>query len=143
VVYINAADKAAVSGLAGFVAHPYGYAVPPGGGTTTYTNQALDIMNPYDRSIGFYDAAEIWVKPWVPSGYLLTVSLDGGPSPLVMRTRDGFGSLQLIFEDESHPLRARSYEREFGVGVWQRTAAAVLYIDTGNGDAYVAPTLVN
>jgi hypothetical protein len=79
----------------------------------------------------------------VPSGYLLAIAEDIGMSALAMRVRDGFGQLQLIYEDESHPLRARSYEREFGVGVWTRSSAAVLMIDTGNGDAYVAPTLTN
>lgn len=142
-VYINQAQDAAVRGLAGFTAYIDARIVRGGGSTTDVAAGGLDVMNPYDRPIGIYGAAEVVVKPWVPSGYLLVVSLDGGASPLVMRARDGFGTLQLVYEDESHPLRARSYEREFGVGVWQRTAAAVLYIDTGNGDAYVAPTLVN
>lgn len=142
-VYINQAQEAAVRGLTGFTAYIDARIVRGGGATTDVAGSSLDMMNPMDRPIGIYGAAEIVVKPWVPSGYLLAVSVDSGPAPLAMRTRDGFGSLQLVYEDESHPLRARSYEREFGVGVWQRTAAAVLYIDTGNGDAYVAPTLVN
>ncbi len=60
-----------------------------------------------------------------------------------MRSRDGFGSLQLVYEDESHPLRAKSYEREFGIGVWTRTGAAVLFVDAGSAGAYVSPTLTN
>lgn len=142
-VYINQAQESAVRGLTGFTAYIDARIVRGGGAETDVAAGALDMMNPYDRPIGVYGAAEIVVKPWVPSGYLLVVSVDNGTAPLAMRTRDGFGTLQLVYEDESHPLRARSYEREFGVGVWSRTSAAVLYIDTGNGDAYVAPTLTN
>ena len=130
-------------GLSGFTAYIDARIIRGGGATSDVAAGALDMMNPYDRPIGIYGAAEIEVKPWVPSGYLLAVAEDIGMSALVMRTRGGFGQLQLIYEDESHPLRAQSYEREFGVGVWTRTAAAVLYIDSGNGDAYVAPTLTN
>jgi hypothetical protein len=49
---------------------------------------------------------------------------------------DDFG---LVYENESHPLRARSYERNFGVGVYGRTSAAVL--DIGHTGTYVAPTI--
>jgi hypothetical protein len=58
-----------------------------------------------------------------------------------MRTRPNGGNLELAFEDERYPLRARGWEREFGVAVWQRTNGAVLYIDTGAAGAYVAPTI--
>jgi hypothetical protein len=143
VTYINTAEESAVRGLTGFSAYTDARLVLPGGYTTVTAGAQLDQMNPYDRAIGVYGAAEIHVKPWVPSGYLLTVALDSGMSPLALRTRAGMDGLRLIFEDESHPLRARSYEREFGVGVWARTAASILYIDTGNGGAYVAPTLTN
>jgi hypothetical protein len=142
-VYINTANETAVRGLSGFSAYLDARLILGGGSTTTVATGGLDMQNPYDRAIGVYGAAEVFVKPWVPSGYLLAVAEDIGMSALAMRTRDGFGQLQLIYEDESHPLRARSYEREFGVGVWTRTAAAVLYIDSGNGDSYVSPTLTN
>jgi len=143
VVYISTAEESAVRGLVGFTAYIDARIVRGGGATTDVAGAGLDMMNPYDRAIGLFGAAEIRVRPWMPSGYLLATVLNAGMSPLVMRTRGGFGALQLIFEDESHPLRAKSYEREFGMGVWTRTGAAVLYIDTGNGDVYVAPTLTN
>jgi hypothetical protein len=44
-------------------------------------------------------------------------------------------------DDEAHPLRARSLEREFGVGTWNRTNGAALFIDAGAGGVYVAPTI--
>jgi hypothetical protein len=142
-VYINQAQETAVRQLGGFSAILDARLLVGPGVTTTYGRGDLDVMNPYDRAIGYYGAAEIWVKPWVPSGYLLAVAEDIGMSALAMRVRDGFGQLQLIYEDESHPLRARSYEREFGVGVWTRTAAAVLFIDAGGAGSYIAPSLTN
>jgi hypothetical protein len=48
--------------------------------------------------------------------------------------------MEIAAEFDSYPLRARALEREIGVGVWNRTNGAVLYIDTGNADAYVAPS---
>jgi hypothetical protein len=55
----------------------------------------------------------------------------------VRQAAGGFGDLQIAAEDEQYPLRARFMEREFGIGVWNRTAAAVLY--TANS-TYSAPT---
>jgi hypothetical protein len=48
------------------------------------------------------------------------------------------GDLQLVFDDERYPLRAKTWERQFGVGVWQRQGGAVL--DFGHG-SYTAPTI--
>lgn len=141
VVFINQAQEAAVRGLTGFVAYIDARIVRGGGSTTDVGNRALDMTNVNNRAIGLFGAAEIWVKPWMPSGYLLAMVRDTGMSTLVMRTRDPFGELRLVYEDESHPLRAQSYQREFGIGVWQRTSAAVLFVDAGSGGAYVAPTL--
>ncbi len=140
-IWINSAQETAVRALTGFVADIAAYIVRPTSATTDVTNRDLDLMNPQNRRIGMFGVAEILVKPWVPSGYLACVNVGGAEPPLVMRHRDGQGDLQLVFEDDNHPLRARGYEREFGMGVFNRTAAAVLYIDTGNGDAYAAPTL--
>jgi hypothetical protein len=58
-----------------------------------------------------------------------------------MRTPSiGRGGGALFMEDEHrhHPLTAQFFGRYFGFGVWERTAAAVLY--AGN-TTYAAPTL--
>lgn len=92
----------------------------------------------YNRLIGEFNGAEVWVKPWIPANYVF-VFLRGQPKPLCLRTRTPqSGDLVLVAEDERYPLRAKSYEREFGLGVWTRTNGAVLY--TGGG-TYVAPAL--
>lgn len=94
----------------------------------------------YNREIGVYgdQAAKVWVKPWIPSGYILAI-MKGVRKPLVWRTRGGGqGNLELEYDDEVHPLRAKALAREFGIGIWERTAAAVLYV---GGGSYTAPSL--
>jgi hypothetical protein len=137
IVCINQADEAAIRAFTGFVA----YIDPRLMNLTTAitARDSLDnLVNIYNRRIGLYQGAEIWVKPWVIAGYPFCY-LEGQPKPLVMRTRPtGGGDLSLVFEDEEHPLRARTYEREFGIGVWSRTNGAVL--DNSHG-SYTAPTI--
>ena len=141
VVYINRAQETAVRALSGFLAFLDIRVERGGGATTDVARGSLDVMNPNNRDIGVLGAAEIRVRSWVPSGYLIATVL-GAPPPLVYRERTaGSGDLTLVFEDERHPLRARGYEREFGMGVWTRTNAAILFIDAGAAGAYVAPTL--
>jgi len=144
-VYINRVEEAAVRALAGFTAYLDARLV--GATTATQATTPLDYRNVHlnDRAIGVYSAggvsAEIHVKPWIPAGYLFAW-VQGAPPPLVMRTRTATsGNLELVYEDENHPLRAKAYEREMGVAAWTRTNGAVLYIDTGNTDTYVAPTI--
>lgn len=141
VVNINAAQETAVRALTGFTAITPVFVTP--------ATSSAAIVEPYDtastgdRKIGYFgpNYAEVWVKPWVPSGYLHAFNA-AAPKALVMRVRNqNGGNLELVFEDEAHPLRARGWEREFGVGVWNRTNGAVLYIDTGSAGAYVAPTI--
>lgn len=140
-IWINAAQETAMRGLTGFVGHIYAWQRPAGGSTTATTDQALQVANPNDRSIGYFGEAEVFVKPWMPAGYLSAVNTGAQQAPLMMRTRDGQGDLQLVYEDDNHPLRARAYEREFGVAVFNRVGAAVLYVDSGAAAAYVAPSL--
>lgn len=140
-VYVNRAQEAAVRGLTGFTAYLDARIIP--GSATTSATANLDPSNLYNRAIGIFGGAEIWVKPWIPAGYLFCTVV-GAPKPLVLRRRDraGAGNLELDFDDEQHPLRAKGYGREFGVGVWTRTNGAVLFVDAGAAGAYVAPTVV-
>jgi len=97
----------------------------------------LDVMNITNRAIGIFGASEVWIKPWIPPGYVVGVLVGSPQKALVMRTRNaGSGNLELLFDNEVFPLRSRSYGREFGFGVWNRVAAAVLY--TG-ATSYSAP----
>ena len=129
------------------------------------TAQSIDnggSLNPvtvYNRQIGVYNGAEVWVKPWVPAGYMFCY-MSGQPKPLCIRLRGtgpggagglpeaiiagtqtagtGNGDLELVYEMDAYPLRAREYRREIGVSVYNRINGAVLY--TG-GTTYVAPVI--
>lgn len=141
-IWINSAQETAMRGLTGFVPDLAAYIVRGGAATTDVTSNALDMMNPQNRRIGMYGAAAVYVKPYIPAGYLVAVNVGAGQAPLVMRTRPGAGGLQLVFDNPDWPLYSRGYEREFGVGVFSRTSAAVLFVDAGSGGIYVAPSLV-
>lgn len=136
VVYINKAQEATVRGLAGFTAYLDARLIP-----ANNANQArggLDQLNPQNRAIGLFGAAEIWVKPWVPANYLFAWVM-GAARPLVMRQRPNGTGLTVVADQEAHPLRARSIEREFGVGVWTRTNGAALFVGAAT---YTAPAIV-
>lgn len=140
-IYLNRAQETATRGFADFVGYQYANIVGP---TTAAqpAGQTLAPINLYDRAIGNFHGAEIWVKPWIPASYVFAF-LRNQPKPLAMRVPDGGdggGELELVADDEKYPLRCRTYERQFGVGVQERTNGAVLY--TGSG-TYAAPTLAD
>ena len=139
-IYINRAQETAVSGLANF--DPVlPVRLSPGGGSTADVVDAprLATFDYYNRMIGLWDGAiEVWVKPWIPTSYILCFD-DGGAKPLRMRYRENIGSdLRLVAEDDRYPLRARTYEREYGISAYGRDQAAVLY--TANA-TYAIPTI--
>lgn len=139
IVMINKAQEVAVRGFTGFV----GYLDPRviGANNVNQARGTLDMINVNNRAIGVFGAAEVWVKPWIPANYVVVLMTGISAKPLAFRTRTGSdtgGDLTLEFEDEVHPLRARVFSREYGISVWNRHAAAVLY--TGGG-AYVEPVL--
>ncbi len=149
VMWINRTDQDAFRALADFRPLVYENIVRPT--TIEYaTGPALNPTKLFNRMIGYFQDAEVWVKPWMISGYVFTY-LQGQPQPLVMRIRgmdanggapmDGAGDLVISYEDEIHPLRAKAWEREYGVSVWNRTNGSVGYF-AGSGTAYVQPTIV-
>lgn len=135
-IYINRAQEADTRGFTDFTEYLDARIIAASDDRSA--RGTLDSINLYDRAIGIFNGAEVHVKPWVPANYIF-VWLMGQPPPLLFRERrPGTGSLRLVFEDENHPLRARSYESEFGVAVWNRTNGAVLYIANAT---YADPTL--
>jgi hypothetical protein len=105
--------------------------------TTTYGNVGLDTSQINNRLIGYWgnQAAEVWVKPWVPANYMVAVMTNHGNKVLAMRERRSGGSaLRMVADNENFPLRAQSFESEYGLGVVDRVGAAVLYI---GGTSYV------
>lgn len=135
-LYINRAQEAAIRAMtANFVPY-FDTRTNPAIDSTTGIG-GLDVNNLYNRAIGLFDGAEVWVKPWIPASYMFAFVM-GAPKPLVMRERrPGSGMLKLVSDDERYPLRAQTLEAEFGIGVWNRTNGAVLY--TGD-TSYATPT---
>lgn len=138
-LYINQADEVTVRAMSATGFQPYVDARIVQPLTATYARgRTVDYFNVNNRAIGIFDSAEVWVKPWIPVGYMYCY-VNGTQKPLVMRVPDvGEQGLHLEFDDEVHPLRAQVVAHEYGFGVFNRMAGAVLY--TGGG-AYVAPTL--
>lgn len=116
----------------------------------------LDVNSIYDRLIGYFDGASVWIKPWAPSSYLLCFLSGGGTEPpLLVRVPDdksiggsasgvagsvglGKGELQIVSTSEQFPYYAQGMERRFGIGVWNRVNGAVMYLNSTT--AYTAPT---
>ena len=137
VIYINIAQEATVRGFTGFTALLPGTLI--GSVNATQVNGTLDVWNTTNRWIGDFNGADVWVKSWVPAGYVLFLHLGSGDKVLVKRTiQADSGDLEVLYEMEEYPLYSKMMGREFGFGVWNRVAAAVL--DTGHS-SYNAPTI--
>lgn len=138
-VYINRAQETTVRGFTGF--NPYWDArITPSVNQNNALGTPLDVLNIYNRPIGIFGAAEIWVKPWLPASYLFAFNTTA-PKPLRLRTRPtagtNRGALRVAAQIASYPLMATYMEREYGIGVYERTNGAALY--TGNS-TYSAPS---
>jgi hypothetical protein len=110
-------------------------------------DQPVTRLNPYktdDVAIGLFGMAEIWKKPWAISNYAVCLDLGAEtPKPLACRVRDiatGIG-MRTVATNVLFPLQADYMEHEFGFGVWERTAGAILYHAPG-AVAYVEPVIV-
>lgn len=136
---INKADEATVRALTGFVAYPDPRIIYRATDTPGVT---LDISRVDNRAIGILGTAEVWVKPWAISGYSLYWDESATEKPLVFRQREqeGLQGLRLAGEIETFPLQSQYMEAEFGIGVWNRSVAAVLYHgNTVYADPAIAP----
>jgi hypothetical protein len=135
-IYINQAQETAMRGFADFQ-KLYDTSVNVGA-NLTYAKGDLDVVQIYNRRIGTYHGADVWVKPWMPAGYQLTV-MSGQEKVLAWRRAPRKpDTFTLTYENEAYPLRARTYERNFGLGVYNRVAASIL--DTAH-TTYTAPTI--
>lgn len=144
-LYIAAADAATISNTTNF---PKFRALVDTrvvqANTATYINPAvaaLDVMNTNNRMIGIYDGCPVWVKPWAIANYPVALAFGAGiERPLAFRYNDilpGANGLEMTFEGETHAFMGRVYEEFYGIGAWNRIAAAVL--DTVHTTTYTAP----
>jgi hypothetical protein len=137
--YISTSNEAAVRALTGF--SPY---LDPrlmvGAVAANQVNQPrLDITRLDNRAIGIFGPAEVWVKPWMIADYQFVFD-SAGPKPLAFRQRDQavMQGLRVAGEIPVYPLLAKFMEREFGIGVWNRTNGAVGFFTNAT---YSDPTI--
>ena len=141
-VYINLAAEEAVRGFARFVPYPDPRIIYR---TADTPAQNLDIMSDGgNRAIGILGAAEVWVKPWVPAGYVFAYASGDSRKPLVYRQHPvaPLRGLRVAARMTAFPLYADQMVSYFGLGVWNRTNGAVLYYASG-ASAYVSPTFTS
>lgn len=160
-VGINQAQEAAVRAFAGFVAYIDVRVTPATTGAFSATTP-LNVITINNRPIGVFQGAEIWVKPWCLASYVTAwvndpqqhkalglrimgdgpEGIGGGSSSILSspggNTVPGMGDLQLVYDNEDYPLRAREYVREFDVAVLNRTLMAVQYL---SAVSYTVPTI--
>jgi hypothetical protein len=133
-VYANAAQETTIRGLTGFTPLNPVQIIPAT--TAAAATGNLDTQQLYDRQIGFFgnQAAEVWIKPWIPSGYLHAFIV-GQQTKKVLAIRErraGSLALTIAADNEQFPLRAQTMEREYGIGVQNRIGGAVLDITNGS-----------
>jgi len=133
-IWLNRAQEVAMRAFTGFTPYVDSRITP----ATTATRADGVQLNPvrlYNRPIGIFNQAEVWIKPWMPASYMVTVMLRNPDQESSILPPLGFredqnvgGDLQLVFDDERFPLQARAWMRRFGLGVWNRVAVSILDI---------------
>jgi hypothetical protein len=145
-IWINRADASAWEALADFKELVYDKTIKSM--TQEYGVGDLEVVDINNRQIGWFHGAEVWIKPFWPANYPFVWRQLEGKQPLAMRLRgttadggeavEGAGDLLLNFENEQAPLRSTGWYQEYGIGVYNRTSAAVGYVGGAN---YVQPSL--
>lgn len=133
-------DVATVSALTGFVAAVPAYVQTPAYNVTVPAART-DPGNLYNRLIGYFGAAEVWVKPWAIQNYIAIYDAGTPQKTLIFRQRndgDPLAGLTIAAELDTYPLYAQYMEREMGIAVWNRTNGVILYFGAGT---YADPTI--
>lgn len=139
-IAIHYSDAAAWEALTGFVKATPVYIAQNAYNVAT-TSARTDLGNQYNRFVGHYGAAAVWVKPWAVDNYPFAWDSGTGDKPLAFRQRAVAAPLQglrVASELDTYPLYAKFFEAEFGFGVWTRTNGVVLKTDNSS---YSDPTL--
>lgn len=138
-VAVNYADAASFTALTGFVAAVPQYVQVPAYNVTIPTART-DLGNQYNRLLGYYGAAEVWVKPWAIANYFFVWDGASSQKPLAFRqpTNPNKQGLYLAATLNTYPFNADYYEAKFGVGVLTRTNGVVVEFDNAS---YSSPTI--
>jgi hypothetical protein len=136
-IILHQSDRAAVAALSKFVALTGAGLI-----VTTGTERRLDTSDVENQLIGYWGDAsvEVWVKPWGYDGYIFAYASGADEKVLVRRERPqaSLTGLRLIERLPGYPVLSDNFESEYGFGVWNRSAGAILYID---GTSYTDPDL--
>ena len=123
---ISTTNQAAVEALVGFTPYVDARILPTDGDARAQSNGR--VLN--NKAIGFFGAAEVWVKPWAIAAYAFTWDAGDASKPLVLRTRPNRGpDLAIAAELDAYPLHAQYMDSYYGFGVWTRTNGAVHQFD--------------
>lgn len=138
-IALHHSNAAAFAALTGFVAAIPAYVQTPAYNVTV-PSARTDLGDQYNRLLGYYGAAEVWVKPWAIANYLFIWDAGAAGKPLKFRQRAGntLQGLQLAANLETYPLYAEYFEAEFGVAVWTRTNGVAVYFANAT---YASPTI--
>lgn len=136
VTLINTADAASWAGLSGFV--PLVDARVRVAADQSVGVAGLDTANATERDIGYYEGSIVRTRGWVPPGYAITYDANATSKVLRRRVprqpiRQG---LRVYGGGFVFPLQADFFVEQFGYGVFNRDAAAVL--DFGHAN-FTAP----
>jgi hypothetical protein len=127
-VYIHTNQVAKIKALADFT-DVTDIGIKPGADDATLTSAP---PGP-GHLIGRCDGCWVYEWAWIPSGYILGVDYDQDP-PLKVRVMPsvyGLGQgLQLVAEDEKHPIKTSHYEHWMGVGTANRLNGVVMELTT-------------
>lgn len=128
VTVISRTDETAFRALTGFIPLQYPY-LGSFATTTGVAAGSLDVTRMDNRQIGYFGASEVWVKPWGIANYVLTYDTASTQKPLAIRQRDATSrqGLRIAATLRAFPLVAQYQEAEYGIGVWNRLSAAILY----------------
>lgn len=138
-IILNKADVAGVTALSKFI--PMG---DPGliYTASNVTQRKLDFSDLENQLIGFWGntSVEVWVKPWGVDDYIFAYASGESEKVLVRRQRPvaSLTGLRIIERVPGYPLVTENTEAEYGFGVWNRLAGAVLYI---GGTSWTNPDL--
>lgn len=137
-IVIALADKAAISALTGFKKLSSPELIY---NATDSTVAKIDMGDLENQMVGLWnETIPVWVKPWAVANYVLCVASGASEKVLAFRQRPqtALQGLRIVAEINDYPLISKSMESEYGFGVWNRLAGAVLY--TG-GTTWANPTL--
>lgn len=126
-IYIANADRGLLAAISGGKFMPLSLSVLAYSGEN-YTKETRSGPTMDNQLIGYWDAVEVWTKPMGIHNYLLCVDTGSPEKPLGYRVPERNAGLHLESKFEPYPLVADNYKVQFGFGVLNRTAGAVLYV---------------